>query len=217
MSTSGIRRDEAGFTLLEVVIGAALMGIMMLLLTGSLRIGAESWDAGEERMAKASRLFIVENFLRSHIGSLLPISGTKKNGDMDPAFRGGLDFLEYVAPLPEQVKAGGLYRFRLYVSKNGEHKALRMAVIPYQSGPDKGETVEPLDDLALVEDIAKFTVVYLPLVIQSPSPLAPREEVKWVEEWENPQLPALIKLDIEPANEERWPTLVIAPKTQMLR
>ena len=60
------RRHDRGFTLIEVLLATTLLGIMMLLLTGSLRIGADSWEAGEERMAKASRLFIVESFLRRH-------------------------------------------------------------------------------------------------------------------------------------------------------
>ncbi len=208
---------QAGFTLLEVIIGATLLSIMMVLLTGSLRIGAESWDAGEERMAKASRMFVVMNFLRGHIGSLLPVAGNKKNGDIDPAIRGWPDSLEYVAALPEQVKAGGLYKFRLYVSKNGGHQDLRMTITPHKVGGEQDDKVEPLDDLPLVENIEDFKLVYLPLVIQNMSPLGQREEVKWVEEWEQPQLPALIKLDIKPENEDPWPTLVIAPKTQMLR
>jgi general secretion pathway protein J len=208
---------EAGFTLLEVVIGAALLGMMMLLLTGSLRIGAESWDAGEERMARASRLFVVENFLRSHIGSLLPVVVPRGNGELEPPLQGGPDFLEYVAPLPEQVQAAGLYRFRLYLSKNGERQDLRVAIIPYRSGPDKGETIETLDDLPLVEGVAAFKLAYLPLVAQNPGLLGRGDPPKWTEEWRNPQLPALIKVEIEPENEEPWPTLVVAPKTQILR
>ena len=57
------RSFDDGFTLIEVLIGTALLGMMMLVLTGSLRIGAESWEAGEERMVKASRLYVVEGFL----------------------------------------------------------------------------------------------------------------------------------------------------------
>jgi general secretion pathway protein J len=216
------RKAEGGFTLLEVLIGATLLAVMMLLLTGSLRIGAESWDTGEERMAKASRLYIVENFLRSHIGSLLPVAGTVKNGKMEPAFRGGRDTLNYVAPLPEQVKAGGLYRFELYVGKkDGDTKDLRMAILPYTTGPDKGQVEEPVDDLAILEDIKEFKLSYLPHVIQG-SPFNPmmqqqNQPVQWTDEWQQNQLPALIRIDIEPEGEAPWPTLFIAPRTLMLR
>jgi general secretion pathway protein J len=219
MSAPGfrLRRTQGGFTLLEVLIATTLLGVMMLLLTGSLRIGVQSWDAGEERIARASRMFVVQNFLRTHIGSLLPVASTLKDGRMEPAFRGGQDALEYVAPLPEQVKVGGLYRFQLYVSKDGERKDLRMAILPYLSGPDQGKTVEPMDDLALLENIKDIKLSYLPRVFPGQNPMSQRQEIQWTDEWKNNQLPALIRLDIEPENEEPWPTLVIAPRTLVLR
>jgi general secretion pathway protein J len=222
MNRGNPRRAEAGFTLLEVLIGTTLLAVMMLLLTGSLRIGAESWDTGEARMAKASRLYVVENFLRTHIGSLLPVAGTLKNGQLEPAFRGGRDSLDYVAPLPEQVRAGGLYRFELYVSKNGETRDLRMAIVPYATAPNQADKVEPLDDLAILEDIKEFKLSYLPHAnpglgfnqLQQPMQNQPAQ---WIDEWQQPQLPALIRVDIEPEGEAPWPTLFIAPKTLMLR
>lgn len=207
---------------MEVLIGATLLAVMMLLLTGSLRIGAESWDAGEERMAKASRLYVVENFLRTHIGSLLPVAGMLRNGQMEPAFRGGRDTLNYVAPLPEQVKAGGLFRFEIYISKNGETKDLRMAITPYSTIPDQREPEAPIDDLALLEDIKEFKLSYLPNSAQGFNfgqlqPMQNQQPVQWTDEWQQPQLPALIRVDIEPEGEDPWPTLFIAPKTMMLR
>jgi general secretion pathway protein J len=215
----GHRRADGGFTLLEVLIATTLLGVMMLLLTGSLRIGAESWDAGEERMARASRLYVVENFLRAHIGSLLPVAGTMKDGEMEPSFRGRRDFLTYVAPLPEQIKAGGLYRFELYVSQNGESKDLRMAILPYTSRQDRTDKLEPVDDLAILENIRELKLSYLPRPLQGPgvNPLQQDQPPQWADEWEQPQLPALIRLDIEPMDEDPWPTLFIAPKTLMLR
>lgn len=215
--------SQSGFTLLEVTIGAALLGIMMLLLTGSLRVGAESWDAGEEKMAKASRMFVAQNFLRAHVGSLLPVAATRKDGELEPPVMGGPDSLEYVAPLPDQIKAGGLFRFRLYLDKKGEHQDLRVTITPYRTGPQQqqglgqNEKVEPLDDLPLVEDVAKFQASYLPSTAMVPGAIGSGDDVKWVEEWNRPQLPALIKLEIEPEGEGPWPVLVIAPKTQMLR
>jgi general secretion pathway protein J len=219
MNSGRFRAAHGGFTLIEVLIGATLLAVMMTLLMGSLRIGAQSWELGEERMAKASRLFIVENFLRSHIESLLPVAATMKNGAMEPAFQGGRDTLSYVAPLPEQVKLGGLYRFDLYISK-GEKKDLRVAILPYSTQPDKAGTVEPLDDLALLENIEELKLAYLP----RPNPggnLNPlqgqSQDIKWSDEWREPQIPAMIRIDIKPAGEDPWPTLLIAPKTMMLR
>ena len=55
---------SGGFTLIEILIGTAILGIMMLILTGSLRIGAQSWEAGETRIERANRQFVIQNFLK---------------------------------------------------------------------------------------------------------------------------------------------------------
>ncbi|CAL1241198.1 prepilin-type N-terminal cleavage/methylation domain-containing protein [Candidatus Methylocalor cossyra] len=215
---------QGGFTLLEVLIATTLMAIMMVLLTGSLRIGAASWDAGEERMARASRLAIVENFLRTHLGSLLPVTQVTREGRVEGSFRGGSEFLEYVAPLPEQVKAGGLFRFRLYLSEAGERKDLRVSILPYVTQPVGEDSLDPVDDLALVEGVRQLRFAYLPRVFQTtgqPFGAGPfqsvRQPLEWLESWQDTQLPALIRLDIEPDDEDPWPTLVVAPRTQSLR
>jgi general secretion pathway protein J len=206
------RRRAAGFTLLEVLIATSLLGMMMLVLMGSLRIGAASWDAGEERMAEAARLFTVQNFLRAHVGGALPLAGTVQGGRTAFMFRGGPDFLEYVAALPSQVKSGGLYRFRLYVAKDGEAQDLRLAILPYVSGQDADDAVEPVDDLVLFENLGSFKLSYLPREDRM------RQNTRsWLDEWEQTQFPALVRVDIEPENGEPWPSLVIALKILRLR
>lgn len=212
---------NAGFTLLEVMIATTLLAVMMLLLTGSLRIGASSWDAGEERITRASRMFIVQNFLRSHIGSLLPVTTTLSDGQIVAVFRGGSDSLEYVAPMPEQVNRGGLYKFNLYLARNGDTKDLRVAILPYvaPSGAARRETVEPVDDLALLENVDAFRLSYLgPASPMASTPqLQGTRELTWTEDWTQGQPPILIRIDIEPENEAPWPSLVLAPRTQAIR
>lgn len=214
------RRAAAGFTLLEVMIGATLLSVMMVILTGSLRIGAESWDAGEERMARASRLFVVENFLRTHIESLAPVAGLVRNGQLEPSFRGTDRALNYVAAMPEQVNVGGLFRFQLYVGKNGESQDLRMAITTYTTNPDREKDAETIDDVPLVENIEHFAIAYLPRrnLNESPDLALPGGNAQdWTKEWAQNQLPAMIRIEIVPAGEEPWPTLVIAPRTLILR
>jgi general secretion pathway protein J len=213
-------RAQGGFTLMEVLIAATLLSVMLVIITGTLRVGADSWNAGEERMAKASRLFIVGNFLRTHLGAMLPLAGTIRNGQMEPAFRGGRDTLAYVAAMPEQVRAAGIFRFELYLSKNGDTQDLRVAIKPYQGGPDTGETAETVDDLALVEGVRSLKLAYLSRrepagSLDMTRPQIQRQE--WQEEWTENQLPAAIRIDLAPEGEDPWPSLFIAPRTLMLR
>ena len=210
---------DAGFTLIEILIGTALLGMMMLVLTGSLRIGAESWEAGEERMVKASRLYVVEGFLSRHIGSLLPISGINGRGEMEPALVGTETSLSYIAPLPDQLEGGGLYRFSLSVTGDDDNKSLNVLIVPYQSNPQGDKAApEPFDDLAIIDHIKALKFSYFGPTPEAGSTLASAGQPgTWSKQWHEYQLPTLIRIEIERAGEEPWPTLLIAPKAQMLR
>jgi len=213
------RRHDRGFTLIEVLLATTLLGIMMLLLTGSLRIGADSWEAGEERMAKASRLFIVESFLRRHIATLIPVSGVNNNGEMEPSFRGTATSLSYVAPLPDQLEGGGLYRFDLYLQEQDDTKSLRVSIVPYQSSPDAHKSQpKPIDDIAIVEQVTALKFAYYgPVTENGTLPPPGGQTGKWMDGWREYQLPTLIRIEIEREGENPWPPLIIAPKTLMLR
>jgi general secretion pathway protein J len=215
MATADKQRNCAGFTLIEVLIATTLLGVMMLLLFGSLRIGVTSWDSGEDKMARASRLFLVENFLRNHIGSALPLVEMEQVGGVASSLRGGEDWLEYVSTMPPQIRKGGLYRFRLYVAGNGRHNDLKVAMRPYVANPNAllsraAEAAEPIEDVVLLENLGQIKFSYL----RGNTPIAASFQSTWVPEWQQPQLPQAIQVQIEPEHEEPWPTLMIALRTQ---
>lgn len=216
----GSIKANNGFTLIEVLIGATLMSFMLVILTGSLKISAESWDKGEAKMARASRMFVVENFIRSHVGSLLPLISTANDGQLSSSFQGRQNSMVYVAVLPEQVKAGGLFRYELYLAKRGETQDLRISIQSFSTGADRGQTASLLDDLPLVEDVKEFKLAYMGRQNSnngSDVMAGGGQVATWMDNWMEIQPPALIRVDIVPNDEEPWPSLMIAPKTHMLR
>lgn len=209
---SPARRRQTGFTLVEVIIASTLLGVMMLLITGSLRMGAQSWDNGEEKLAKTSRRFVVQNFLRRHLSSMVPVAATPQPGeDQALSFSGKRNGFKYVAALPTQVKRGGLYVFNLYVGGAPGQRDLRLSITPFVQNPKAGDKVEPVDDLALVEDVDKVEFSYLPPAMQ------PGVGSRWSDEWAQAQMPVLIRLDIQPSDAPAWPPMLIAPKIHALR
>lgn len=216
-------RQQHGFTLVEVLLATTLLGLMMVLLTGSLQVAGQSWDAGEKRMAEASRLFAVGNFLRRHVARLLPVSGTVENGVMKPSFQGFSNALKYVAPMPDQISTGGIYQFEIHLAERTDGgKDLRIVITPYQpSFVSQNKPADPIDDLPLVEDIESFRISYYPLPTPQMRPgeqgMNSRPAPAWMDEWNDNQLPGLIRLDIKPVGENAWPALFIAPRTRMIR
>jgi len=64
----------AGFTLIEVLIAMTLLSIMVVLLFSSLRICAQSWEKGENKIAEVNEVAVVYNFFQRHLSSAIPIS-----------------------------------------------------------------------------------------------------------------------------------------------
>lgn len=214
------RHRQWGFTLVEVLLATTLLGLMMVLLTGSLQVAGRSWDTGEKRMAEASRLFAVGNFLRRHVARLLPVSGSVEHGVMKPSFQGFSNALKYVAPMPDQIRTGGIYQFEIRMADRLDGgKDLRIVITPYQpSFAIDSKPGDPIDDLPLVENIESFRVSYYPLEMHpGEEGMRSRPAPMWMDEWNDNQLPGLIRLDIKPAGENAWPPLLIAPRTRMMR
>jgi general secretion pathway protein J len=63
----------AGFTLIEVLIAMTLLSIMVVLLFSSLRICAQSWEQGENKIAEVNEVAVVYNFFQRHLSSALPV------------------------------------------------------------------------------------------------------------------------------------------------
>ena len=213
------QRFSHGFTLIEVLIGTALLGMMMLILTGSLRVGAESWDKGEKRLEESNRLFTIETFLAKHVASLLPLSGVNRRGEMEPAVLGNAHSLTYIAALPDQLQGGGIYKFNYYLEEKNGNLALRVSIVSYISNPVR-EMAElpPLDNIVVVDHLKDFKISYYGRVSRTGNAYATQDDpFKWTNVWRDYQFPQLIRIEISREGEDPWPPLMIAPRTQMLR
>ena len=190
-----------GFTLLEVLIAATLMSIMMVLLFGSLRIGATSWDNGEKRLDRTSQLLVVQSFLRRHLSAAIPW----RVGDpvrVDAQFLGTRNSLDYVGFLPAQIKSG-LYRFSLFLEVRGGQKSLKLAVRALDASAEN----EKLEDLELLRDVEDVRFAYL-------SPMSSEAQPMWVEEWTEDQIPTAVSVRVQLREEEPWPAILVAPRLQ---
>ncbi|WP_333874304.1 prepilin-type N-terminal cleavage/methylation domain-containing protein [Methylobacter sp.] len=82
----------AGFTLIEVLIAMSLLSIMVVLLFSSLRICAQSWEKGENKITEVNEVAVVYNFFQRHLSSAIPVSNDFMTGDdRDAAGQSGTD------------------------------------------------------------------------------------------------------------------------------
>ncbi|MGY6215505.1 type II secretion system protein GspJ [Methylolobus aquaticus] len=192
-----------GFTLLEVLIATTLLSIMMVLLMGSLRLGARSWDRGEEQIDQTSQMLVVSSFFRRHLTNAIPWRMMEQQRP-EPMFSGSRDAIEYIGLLPAQIKSG-LYRFRFFVDRRRDRTGLKLSV---RSVDTSGEA-EPIEDLEVLRDVEEVRFAFL-------APRAPGDPPVWVEEWTDEMMPTAISIRVRVRGQEAWPAIVIAPRIEPL-
>lgn len=194
-------RVQKGFTLLELLIGMVLLGMILTLLFGGLRLGARSWDSGDKRADDAAQLRAIHGFMRRELSQVFPLRW--KNGvDTRLAFAGESDALKFVAPLPVQASGGGLYLLGLEL-ENGED-GQRLIMKRALTSPEAKDfsSLEQGEKSVLVDHIEKMRISYF-------GATTPESEPGWQEKWDDPQrLPLLVRIQVELNDGRGWPDLV---------
>jgi general secretion pathway protein J len=102
-----VRRDERGFTLLELVIALAIVGALLVIAFTGLRVGLAAWSQGEDRAEAHQHLRSVAMVLERSLGAAYPYRASLGDAP-DPVllFKGAEDRLEFVTqapPLPAAI------------------------------------------------------------------------------------------------------------------
>lgn len=195
-----------GFTLIEVLIAMTLLGVMVVLLFSSLRIAAQSWNAGENKMAAVNQKAVVYQFFKRHITAIRPLPML----NIDPAysleavqaFQGFPQSLRFVAGLPASSARKGLQIFSIALDPENS-SILLVTLTPYRLTEADQEPVKPE---VLLENIAGLKFAYFGRIEEFAEP-------HWQEEWVVAErLPSLIKVSIALKDGGYWPDMVFPLK-----
>ena len=209
-----IVRIQQGFTLIEVMLAMTLLSIMMVLLFSAMRISAQSWEAGEGKIAQVNETAVVYHFFQRHLSMAHPLWDDEKEGKqafsfgMEPrtySFQGTSTSLQFVSAFPASAARPGLQLFRVeQVSQPGKEDAIKVTITPFFPAID-GEAWQPEEEI-LLENVRSFQLAYFGKDKKSGANF-------WQDQWLNQStLPSLVQINIQRNNEIFWPEMVVALK-----
>ena len=105
------RRAEGGFTLIELIVGLALFGLIVAVLTGALRVGLVGSDRVDEGAQRLNELRLAQTFIRRHLETARPIVWPMRR-TAPLAFEGKSESVSFISILPSWPGQGGLYLVR---------------------------------------------------------------------------------------------------------
>jgi general secretion pathway protein J len=201
-----IRRSnrEAGFTLIEALIGITLLAMLATLIATGTRAGGRAWNSAERQAGETDDIETVQGLLRRTIARARPSFAASDPGDMTVAFKGEPNSLTLVTAQPGSQDNGPWTSERFYVSGSGNARALFMS---WQTGPS-GASAAPPGEAVLLEHVAAIRFAYF-------GPPRPGEGGAWLEQWaDRDSLPQLVRVVIEREGSRfaAWPELVVATR-----
>lgn len=199
-----MRENRArGFTLLELMIGLALLGLIMSLIFAGLQLGIRSWDAAEAAGERANRIRLVQSLLARELAAVYPYRW-KNTAEVNLAFIGAGDSLRFVSSTPPRAGQGGLNMVALLFARGDEGVRLLMRrQIPGREQRNF-ERLENEDSVVLLDGLEAAAFEFY-------GSDTPAGRPSWRGKWEDPQrLPRLVRVSLRSKGAPAWPDVVVA-------
>jgi general secretion pathway protein J len=195
-----LRRTNAGFTLIEVLIAMTLLGIMVVLLFSSMKTCAESWQKGEAKITEVNDAAVVYQFFQHHLTTALPLwdDFTEKDSRIF-SFQGKHDEIQFVSSFPASAKKTGLQLFSLKLMKDDEGQFIQVSITPFFPSAEGEEWRK--EEVTLLNHVSNFSLSYFG-----------SEDVQgegyWQDVWQQETQPRLVKIKIERDDGGYWPEML---------
>jgi general secretion pathway protein J len=199
--------EDAGFTLVEILVAVALIGLLSSLIFGGIGFGARAWTKVERRTIEGTDIGAVQGVLRRTIAAAFPAFTSSDPTDRSIAFDGEGGSLALIAPLPTAVEAGVMARERFFVAQNGAAQALFMGWRLDLPSSDEGTPLAE-QTVLLLDHVRKAVFDYF-------GPLDDMQDPIWQASWTGRRsLPQMVRVRIERDDRSLplWPDLISQPR-----
>lgn len=194
----------AGFTLVELLLAITLMSILLGLTYSGLRAATHSSTRGEAILAAGGELRAAHQFVRRQLNQMLPLpfAVTDSVQELRIVFEGSANRIQYVAPMPGYLGAGGPQVQLLELARDSEGGLLQFSHALLQGFEQDHLYIR--DPVILLEGVESAGFEFLGRDEEG-------ELTGWTTTWDQmDQLPVAVRLNIEFSGDLnlRWPDLV---------
>lgn len=195
---------SAGFTLVELLLAITLMSILLGLTYSGLRAATRASQRGELLLAAGGELRASHQFIRRQLNQMLPLpyAVTEDAEEFRIVFEGDAKHIQYVAPMPGYLGAGGP-QVQLIEIVNADDGEL---LIQFSHALLQGFEESRLNDrdpVILLEGVSSAGFEFLTEDEEG-------ELIGWTASWDQQNtLPIAVRLDLEFTGElnMQWPDL----------
>lgn len=205
--------SRAGFTLIEVVVSLALMGLTLAALGGGLRFGTVVWEKSLDKSEEIQSLQVTRRVVDRLVSSAMVRPRVPGSDNPEIAFSGETDSLKFVGHSPLDLNGGPANVLEFDIERGPKGANLVLAWRLYNpDGSDFESGGKGAQQAVLLEGIEGATFSYF----GGDTPEGPRD---WHASWSGrTRLPELVKLEIMGVGGARvdWPELIVAPRITAL-
>ena len=187
--------DDAGYTLLELLVAVAITALMAVPVAEGLRKGINSWNISHELADGSEENLLMRQRIATWVRAAYPADPLRHGSIIEPALTGQIDSLSFIGAVHPSGQSDDLYA--VIISKNSDGNLVATLKSDIDSGgPDFAEAV-------LLSGVDTVLFTYL----QSPKGVT----ADWVATWiDRSVLPRAVKLSVSfTDNEVFWPDLVM--------
>jgi len=206
---------SSGFTLLEVIVTLTILGFILLMVSGTFRLGLSSWEKGDDVKEDYQKIRMVSQLVSRQIKSVVPYKiRTERAEGNYLAFDGKAHSLRFVSALPIKARRPEGFVYVVYQFKDDGGKKGEF-VLYEQRALNRNFFEDDLREDLAVTLFGGVSQVRFEYYREADKEKGRTEE--WVEEWnakEEKELPKALRMTItywnEKDKEEAPPITVLA-------
>lgn len=188
-----------GFTLVELLVSLAILGLVAVLLMVAIGTGRRVWERMDTASAKVASVEAAQTIVRDRLTRVVPLTrydASAPYADMD----GKSDVLFFIAPASPERQPDALMDYRLSLSTGSDLVLSSTSDIARVKNP-------PRDDRVLLRNVARIEFAYFGVA-------PPDNTRRWRDTWyqrASPPVAVRLRLAFARGDARLWPDLIVRP------